>query len=33
MKDIKPNVENIKSFESFYGVYQAINQEKRDSFL
>src|SRR5574344_2468784 len=32
MKDIKPNVENIKSFESFYGVYQAINQEKETLF-
>ena len=32
MKDIKPNVENIKSFDNFYGVYKPINQEKESLF-
>lgn len=32
MKDIKPNVENIKSFDDFYGVYKPINQEKESLF-
>ena len=32
MKDIKDNVENIKSFDSFYGIYQPINKEKEALF-
>lgn len=32
MKDIKDNVENIKSFDSFYGIYQPINKEKEVLF-
>jgi ATP-dependent exoDNAse (exonuclease V) beta subunit len=32
MKDIKENVENIKSFDSFYGIYQSINKEKEALF-
>jgi ATP-dependent exoDNAse (exonuclease V) beta subunit len=32
MKDIKENVENIKSFDSFYGIYQPINKEKEALF-
>ena len=32
MKDIKDNVENIKSFDNFYGIYQPINKEKEALF-
>ena len=32
MKDIKDNVENIKSLDSFYGIYQPINKEKEALF-
>ena len=32
MKDIKENIENIKSFDSFYGIYQPINKEKEALF-
>lgn len=32
MKDIKENIENIKLFENFYSIYQAIDEKKEELF-